>query len=284
MKRSILILAALMMLGLSTSAQNSGKEDILTISDMTKDFTSVKGYINYYFDQTGSKIFLEVTKLDEEFLMVSYLSRGMGSNDVGLDRGKIGAEKVVAFQRSGDKVFLIEPNYRFRAESEDELERRAVEESFARSVIWGFKVEAEENGKILIDFTPMLLSDQNHVSDMMNWTGQGIYKVDASRSGLNASRTKNFPKNTEFDAILTFSGQPEGRYVNQVVPTPEHMTLGQHLSFVKLPELGGVPVQDFHPWQRIYQPGVYGSCPTSGGAYYQTVDLPSQAGEERSQR
>ena len=89
--------------------------------------------------------------------MVSYLSQGMGSNDVGLDRGKIGDRKVVSFQRSGNKVLLLEPNYRYRAESGDEPERRAVEESFARSVIWGFKVEAAENGNVLIDLTPLLI-------------------------------------------------------------------------------------------------------------------------------
>ena len=44
------------------------------------------------------KIFLLVDNWDQDFLMVSYLSRGMGSNDVGLDRGMIGGQKMVYFK------------------------------------------------------------------------------------------------------------------------------------------------------------------------------------------
>ncbi len=270
MKRSILVLITFLVIALSSAAQKSGNVENPSISIKTKNFTRSKGFINYYLDESGGRVYLELNQLDKEFLMVSYLSMGMGSNDVGLDRGKIGAEKLLAFQRAGDKILLIEPNYKFRAESDDELERKAVEESFARSVIWGFKVEAEENGRVLIDFTPMLLSDQNYVSDMMSWSAQGTYKVDESRSALNADRTRNFPDNTEFDAILTFSGQPKGRYVNQVVPTPEHMTLGQHISFVRLPELG-----EYQP--RVFTPG-------SGYGSLQYMDLSQPLGEPLTQR
>jgi len=270
MKRSILVLISILVIILSSVAQKSDNGDNPTISEKAKNFTSSKGFINYYLDESGSKIYLEISQMDMEFLMVSYLSKGMGSNDVGLDRGKIGAEKIVAFQRIGNKVLLIEPNYRFRAESDDELERKAVEESFARSVLWGFDVKAEENGKVLIDFTAMLISDQNQVEESMNWNGQGTYKVDASRSAVNAERTRNFPDNTEFDAILTFTGQPKGRYVHQVVPTPEHMTLGQHISFVKLPELG-----EYQP--RLFTPG-------SGYGSMEYMDLAQPLGEPLTKR
>lgn len=224
-----------------------------SISEKTKGLSEFNGFFDYFWDEGSGKIYLETGDFGKEFLMVSYLSRGMGSNDVGLDRGKIGDQKVVSFQRSGNKVLLIEPNYRYRADSEDKLERKAVEESFARSVIWGFTVEASENGKVLIDITPLLMSDQNNVGVMMNYSGQGAYKVDASRSAMNLKRSRNFPDNTEFDVTLTFSGQPKGRYVRSVVPSPDHMTLGQHISFVRLPKLG-----EYQP--RAFTPGSgYGS-------------------------
>jgi hypothetical protein len=264
MKRYSLLLALLTALIVNSTAQRNGSAALPTISAKTKNSTAYDGFFRFYLDDSGGKIYLEISGMGEEFLMVSSLSRGMGSNDVGLDRGRISSEKVVAFQRSGNKVLLVEPNYRFRAETEDEPERNAVEESFARSVIWGFKIEAAENGRVLVDLSPMLMSDRNRVVEAMTRSGQGNYRVDASRSALNMERTKNFPDNTEFDAILTFSGKPAGRYVWQVVPTAEHMTLGQHLSFVRLPG----PAE--------YKPRVF--TPESGFASLQYMDLASTLG------
>lgn len=215
--------------------------------DITDSSEKSAGFFTCYWQESTGKIYLEISEWDKEFLMVSYLSRGMGSNDVGLDRGKIGDQKVVAFERSGNKVLLVEPNYRFRAGTDDDPERRAVDESFARSVIWGFKIEASENQGVLIDLTPLLLSDQTYVSRVMEYSKQGSYKVDASRSALNMDRTRNFPDNTEFDATVTFSGKPKGRYVSSVVPTPAHMTLGQHISFVRLPDPGEYKPRTFTP-------------------------------------
>ncbi|MFC2116347.1 zinc-dependent metalloprotease [Bacteroidota bacterium] len=265
MKRSLLSMTVLIFLFQFSIAQKESGSTTSSISDKTKGCTLYQGYFDFYWNPAEGQVYMELETQDEEFLMISYLSNGMGSNDVGLDRGKIGAQKVVAFHRSGNKVLLVEPNYNFRANSKDELERKAVEESFARSVIWGFKVIAEENGSVLIDVTDLLLSDQNHISTVMSYSGQGAYKVDASRSAINMNRTRNFPENTEFDATLTFSGQPQGRYVGQVVPTASHMTLGQHISFVNLPKLG-----EYQP--RLFTPG-------SGFISLQYMDLAVPLGE-----
>jgi hypothetical protein len=252
MKQSTLALCLLVFTWLSVPAQKDASGAIATITEKTKNCIQSPGFFNCYRDEAGGRIYLETADLqrggpDEEFLMVSYLSQGMGSNDVGLDRGRIGDQKVVAFHRSGDKVLLVEPNYNFRADSGDEPERRAVEESFARSVIWGFSVAAQEGDRVLIDLTDFLLSDQNRVDDAMKWSGQGTYTADASRSALNFERTRNFPDNSEFDAILTFTGQPSGDFVRQVVPDPGYMTLGQHISLVRLPDAGSYKPRIFMP-------------------------------------
>ena len=140
MKRSIVFIVVLLSLTIATTAQKGSDGSTPSIAGKIKDLPRYSGYFDFFWDESTGKIYLEIDKWDREFLMVSYLSKGMGANDVGLDRGKIGDQKVVAFQRRGNKVLLMEPNYRYRAESGDEAERRAVDESFARSVIWGFKV------------------------------------------------------------------------------------------------------------------------------------------------
>jgi len=252
------------------TAIDTGEVEIQTITEKVSGLTKFNGFFTFYWSEGEGKIYLEVDRWNTDFLVVSYLSRGMGSNDVGLDRGKIGAQKVVSFFRSGNKVLLIQPNLDFRAGSGDSLEVRAVSESFATSVIWGFTMVAEEKGSVLIDITDFLLSDQNHIQAVLKFTGQGSYRVDASRSAMNMDRTKNFPYNTEFDIILTYSGDMAGRFVRQVVPSPEHITLGQHISFVSLPDL-----KDYEP--RIFMP-------ESGFMSLQYMDLATALGQSLTKR
>jgi hypothetical protein len=206
-----------------------------------KDSKKTEGFFSYHVNESKGKIFLEIDKIGDEFLYYSSLSRGVGSNDIGLDRGKIGKGKVVKFVRSGNKLLLIEPNYSYRASSPDVLEKKAVEESFASSVLFGFEILATKDGKSLVDFTPFLLRDGVGAIGSISSTRQGTYTYDASRSGLFLEMTKSFPENTEFEAIITLTGTNAGGYLRSVVPTVENVTMHQHHSFVKLPEPGFKP-------------------------------------------
>ena len=195
-----------------------------------------EGFFNFYWDKKTGKIYLEVDKLDYEFLYVNSLPTGVGSNDIGLDRGQLGKNRVVKFIRSGPKLLLVQPNYSFRAESENEAERKSVEEAFAQSILWGFAIESEKNGKLIIDITPFMLRDAHGVVGALTRSKQGTYKPDKSRSVVHESMTRNFPKNTELEAMLTFTGKPKGGYVRDVVPSPEAITVRQRHSFIELPD------------------------------------------------
>jgi hypothetical protein len=159
----------------------------------------------------------------------------VGSNDIGLDRGRLGQEHVVKFVRSGPKVLLVEPNLAYRAVSTDEAERRAVEESFAQSVHWGFKVAAEEGGRVLVDATDFFMQDAVGAAGDIGRTRQGTYKVDPDRCAFYLPRTKNFPENTEVEVVITLTGDGAGPYLREVTPTARAVTMRQHHSFVQLP-------------------------------------------------
>src|SRR5580765_4682087 len=147
-----------------------------------------------YVDGDNGKIYIEITRLNQEFLYLVSLPTGVGSNPLGLDRGQLGTTKVVEFERSGNKVLLVQPNYDFRALSDNAAEKRSVEESFAKSVIWGFKVEAADGDRVLVDATSFLIRDAHGVADRINQTRQGTYGFDESRSALYLPNTKGFPK------------------------------------------------------------------------------------------
>ncbi|UHG92005.1 zinc-dependent metalloprotease [Spirosoma oryzicola] len=208
----------------------------VTIATFTKAMERNAGFMTYYWDAKKGKIWLEIDKFDTEFLYYPTLAQGVGSNDIGLDRGRLGQEHVVKFQRSGPKVLLIEPNYAYRAISNDPLERQAVNESFAKSVHAGFDIVAEENGKVLVDLTSFLMQDAVGAVQAITRTKQGTFKFDPSRSAFYLPRTKAFPQNTEFETIITLTGDNPGAFLREVAPTPSAITMHQHHSFVQLPD------------------------------------------------
>ncbi len=226
---------------------------ITAVYSQNKDFDAqlkntkkVEGFFTYYENQEEGKILLEVDKIDQEFLYYSVFSRGVGANDVGLDRGRLGnSGKVVKFKKAGNKLLLLQKNLAYRASSDNALEKLAVEESFASSALFGFDILAVKNGKYLIDLTPFLIRDEG-AAQAVKRARQGDFTFDKTRSGLYFENTKSFPKNTEFESIITLVGNNPGPSLYKVVPTPQYVTLHQHFSFVELPD-DGYQVREFDP-------------------------------------
>jgi hypothetical protein len=211
------------------------------IAERTRTMQKLDGFMPLYWDASAGRLFLEVARFETDFLYIVSLPAGLGSNDVGLDRSQLGGTRVVRFQRVGPRVLLVEPNLRYRASSPNPAERRAVEESFATSVLWGFRAEAESDGRVLVDVTEFALRDAHGVIGALARTGQGTYRLDPNRSVVYLPRTKAFPRNTEIEVLLTFQGENPGAWVRQVTPTAEAVTVRQRHSLVELPPPGFQP-------------------------------------------
>src|SRR5689334_8706037 len=194
------------------------------------------------WDEANGKLMMTIPRLGEEMIYVASLPGGVGSNPIGLDRNGINDTKIVRFDRVGPKVLMVVPNYRFRALSNDANERRAVQDSFATSVLWSFKVESSDANGVVVDGTDFFLSDQNNVAARLRGSNQGSYSIDKNRSAIFMPRTKSFPRNTEVEAILTFETHDRpGPLISGVTPVPSLVTVRQHHSFVALPEPGYKP-------------------------------------------
>ncbi|MEO1437006.1 MAG: zinc-dependent metalloprotease, partial [Bacteroidota bacterium] len=230
---------------LSTSWWSIG-QSTKSFDDLLSSAKHYAGFFDFYYQENKGSILLLIESFEQEFLYVNALAAGVGSNDLGLDRGQLDRSRVVKFQRSGPKVLLIQPNYDYRAISSNPDERRAVEEAFAQSVLWGFKVIAEKDGKVLIDLTRFLLQDSHRIAQKLKQRRQGSYKLDQSRSALHLPMIKNFPQNSAFEAMLTFVGQPENAYIRSVTPSAEAITVRTHHSFIELP--------DEHYKPRVWDP------------------------------
>ena len=236
------IFATLLLVGCCFAQQDSAKDTgqgskkVEEIGTFTKEMQRHDGFIPFYWEKKTGKLFLEIERPDEELLYVHSLATGLGSNPVGLDRGQLGNSKVVRFTRIGPKVLMLQRNLRFRAETENRLEQRAVEQSFAQSVVWGGTIAAESAGKYLIDVTDLLLSDMHGVIGTLKSTDQGDFSLDAKRSAVFLPSCKSFPDNIELESTLTFSSNKPGRHVRQTTPSPKSVTLRQHHSFIRLPD------------------------------------------------
>jgi len=241
MKR-LMAVPVLVFLVLSISAaQPKSDPKPLSIADKVAGMEKYPGYFTFYWDSKAGKIWLEIDRWNTEFLYVNSLPAGIGSNDIGLDRGQIGGGRVVKFERSGPKVLLVQPNYDYRAITPNAEEVQGVEQAFAQSVLWGFEVAAEEGSRVLVDATPFYLHDAHDVIGTLKQTNQGAFRLDASRSAFYLPRTKNFPLNTEVEATLTFVCDEPGAFVRQVTPTAQAVTVREHQSFVQLPDNGFKP-------------------------------------------
>lgn len=205
-----------------------------------------EGFITFYTDEDKGKIYLEIDKLDHEFLYVNSMPAGIGSNDIGLDRGQLGRTRIVEFRKAGNKLLLVHKNYDFRAYSDNPAEVKSVQDAFAESVLWGFEISSTEGGKHLIDATTFYMQDAHMVAETLGRAKQGTYKPEPSRSALHYPMTKNFPKNTEVEAIVTLTGSPAGGYIRSVTPSPESVTVRQRHSFIELPDNGYQP-REFDP-------------------------------------
>ncbi|HWF89040.1 MAG TPA: DUF5117 domain-containing protein, partial [Pyrinomonadaceae bacterium] len=232
MKRLVILLLVLVC-GSTIQAQK--------ISDKVAGMEKFAGYFPFYWDAKAGKIWLEIDKWNTEFLYVESLPAGIGSNDIGLDRGQLGSSAIVRFDRSGPRVLMVAPNYNFRALSNNADERTAVRDAFAESTLWGFEVAAEEGNRVLVDATKFYLRDVHQVTQTLQRAQQGTYRLDDSRSAFYLPNTKNFPQNTEIETTLTFTGEPSGQYVREVVPVPEAITVRERHSFVQLPPPGYKP-------------------------------------------
>lgn len=227
---------SIFLLVLATGAFPARADDLRAIEEVVAGTEPMTGYFTMYWDASSGSLFWEIDKLDTEFLYQVSMGSGLGSNPVGIDRGQLRGTYVLEAQRVGPRLLLVEPNYGYRATSDNPLERDAVRDAFAPSVHWGFDIVAESDGRVLVDATEFFLRDARNVIGQIKRRKQGTFKLDRDRSVLYLENTRAFPENVEVEAMLTFASDAPGDLVNRVAATGSAITLRQHHSIIKLPD------------------------------------------------
>ena len=255
--RARLALALIVSTALPLAAQSPAQARTLrTIEERTSAMRKLDGFFPLYWDSAGGQLFMEIPRLNTEVLHVAGMGAGLGSNDVGIDRGGLLGSRLVTFERSGPRVLMVQPNLRFRSSSTNAAEAKTIRDAFARSVLWGFNVAAESDGgrRVLVDMTDFLIRDAYNLGGQM----QG-FRLENSRSSVYMPMTQNFPKNTEMEVELTFvpagaggggGGRGGGGFfegVSSVAATGEAASVRVHQSFVELPDPSGYEHRAYDP-------------------------------------
>ena len=214
------------------------------IKSRTASMQHLRGFLPLHWDAGKGRLYLEIPRLGMDLLYFDSLPYGVGSNDLGLDRGQISEPRIVRFERVGAKILLAQPNQFFRSSAADPAERLTVRQSFPESVLAGFNVEAEAaDGAVLVDATDFFERDAHEVLAALSRANQGVYKLDDKRSAIVIENTRALPRNTEVEALLTFTSEAPARasFVADVAPNARALSVREHHSFLALPEPGYTP-------------------------------------------
>lgn len=251
---SRLLLAALIFAGAQAPAFADTPAAPKTMQEATRSLDLQRGFIDVWRDVDKGRVLLSVAALDKPFLLMVSLPFGLGSNDVGLDRGQQSEAKLVHFEKRGARLFLVQENTRFVADSANADERASATEAFASAVLWSGDILASDGGKHLVDFSSFLQTDRHGIAAKLTETKQGSYKVDEKRSAVLAEQAKGFPDNIELEAMLTFDGPGTAEFVRQVAADPNSLTLRQHVSMMRLPD-GGFQRRAYDPYSGGFDTG-----------------------------
>lgn len=212
-----------------------------SIADVTEGLEKRDGYFPLYWNAAEGRLLLEVPRFEEDFLYLTSLATGIGSLQLGLDRGMIAEEGIARFERVGQKVHLVLTNPAFMAGTENPALTRSVTESFPTSIVAAFDVAGETDGRVVVDATTFLVSDVIDLAGRLRRADQGSFRFDRERSSVHLPRTRAFPRNTEVEVVTTFTSDNPGFEIRRHAPDGRALTVRQHHSFVRLPDPGFRP-------------------------------------------
>jgi len=238
---SLALLLAITPAPLFSTAAIAASDSAQTIINNAEAAT---GFINLFYDAKSAELYLQADKLNQPFLLLTSLPHGVGSNDIGLDRGQLGQTRMVQFEQHGPFIILKQLNPNFRASSDNVAERQAVTQAFAESILWRGKVVAGKTAIVAIN--DLVINDLHGVTDVLAATNQGTYSLDRSRSVILPQGIKSFARNADVDVNLTFTASKAGKQVEQVTPDGKMLSVRVRYSFVQLPE-AGYQARNYHP-------------------------------------
>ena len=218
-----------------------------SFSEVTKGARVQTGIFTLYSKRDNTYLSLTPAQLDRDYLLVTQLSQGIG--ELGVDGGSSRRSDLIRFHRAGDRIELWVVNPHFAATPGTPM-ARAVAYSFGHSVAQSFAIATmRDNGEILIDLAPFLLSDWADLASLFQGVANqrklsGSVFLDRERSTLQ--KLQLFPGNLEAEVRLTY--QSNRNLGLEAIADYRWIPVGVHYSFLELP---GTPMRPRYADERV---------------------------------
>jgi hypothetical protein len=180
--------------------------------------------------RVGDKLYFEIPRaeLNREMLLVGRLARSSNDPNVSTFGGDEFAERILRWERQGNRVLLRSPTYEITADSTLPV-YQAVSNSNYPPIVAVFNVET---------FGP----DSAAVIDVTRLYTSGLPEFSGSRGSIDDRRSfvesaVAFPNNVEVEATQTYT--PSGGRANGGQPTA--VSVLAHWSMIRLPERAMMP-------------------------------------------
>jgi uncharacterized protein DUF4953/uncharacterized protein DUF5117/uncharacterized protein DUF5118 len=179
---------------------------------ITKDAMSKTGVFGVH--RIKDRLFYEIPRnvLGREFLWVSQIKSTTLGAGYG---GQAAGNRVVRWERRGDRVFLRSVSYEITADAKTPI-ARAVHDANFDPIVMSFNIEAL--GK---DDAPVIEVTRLFTTDVPEFSGRTRVRArtfDASRSFVD--RAVAFPENIEIESIQTYNNPPDDGGGRGGVPAP----------------------------------------------------------------
>lgn len=240
--RPMLVRSALALAVLQPWPAQAQQPRLPTIVERTAGLDRHDGFLPFYYDEGTGRLLLEVARPGEEFLY--YVSLATGAVWPA-GRGYLpwqGGPGVVRFERHGPRLLLVRSNPRFRARDPDDIALDGVAQaSFPFAVVATLTIVAEESGRVLVDATDLLVRDAFEIAESFRRAGRGNYRFDRDRSAVHMPGSGGFPRNTELEATLTFTGGEPDLHLGRHAADPGSISLRARHTLAELPAPGYRP-------------------------------------------
>lgn len=180
----------------------------LSFEQIVKGTEQLKGLFTLYRDEAAGKLYAEIQpeQLNVNYLCTITMESGIGQG--GVYSGLPLEDFLFNFRRVGNKLQFVVPNVFFRTRPGDPLQR-SVKRSFSDSVLQALPIRGvhPKRKSLLIDLSPLFLSDLPGLSQLLAGELGSTYTLDASKSSFGPAQA--FPLNVELESNYGFAGSTE---------------------------------------------------------------------------
>ncbi len=229
-----------------TEEASPKKEGDKSFDEKLKSTKSDVGLLTIHRDTVTGKSFLEIKEdqLNKEFIYFSVVEDGV--LEAGFFRGSYRGSKIIRFVRHYDRIEIQSPNTDYYFDQANALSK-AANANINTPILSSLKIEAEKDGRILLDGDAVFLSEDFQMVKPPSRPGPG--SEGGMLGSLSKDKTKiksirNYPENTDVVVSYFYDNKNPSRGGSPAITDPRSIEVAYQHSIIEMPEDDFTPRKD----------------------------------------